>query len=336
MRAPRASPPPCISAMAPIVAAAAKVTQGFLGDRSKYAGFGHNLDSDDLSWTCSGSQRLLHARERQLRPAAGSTSAARPSPISAAVARATCRRTTRACPISWRPSRAWACRWSCSTSNGFPAAWGWSSKALKRMGDIVSRSDAAGGTGWNETSMSRQMPWLLNRRYGTNYPPRVNGTGRLIGFTSWLYGSGTNGRAAVLGSADRGGHRRPTVRLQGRVGERRQDRRVVAAPDQGQRAEALRVPAAQRRWLVGRGVPADEQVDHRRRRPASPATRTSSGSVPSIRPTGPGRGSRRATGRPIGWVRRPVCSTGRAAGRRPRRSATSVARSGPPTRPGPR
>ena len=107
--------------------------------------------------------------------------------------------------------------------HGFPAAWGWSSKALKRMGDIVSRSDAAGGTGWNETSMSRQMPWLLNRRYGTNYPTRVNGTGRLIGFTSWLYGSGTNAAPPSSVSADRGGHHvsdRPSPRTCRRAASR--------------------------------------------------------------------------------------------------------------------
>jgi hypothetical protein len=74
--------------------------------------------------------------------------------------------------------------------HGYSDAWGWSTKALKRMADVVSRSAASGGTGWNETTASRQMPWLLNKRYGTSYPTRVNGTGRLIGFTSWLYGSG--------------------------------------------------------------------------------------------------------------------------------------------------
>ena len=36
------------------LAAAAKVTQGFLGDRTAYAGFNKNLSSAALSWSCSG------------------------------------------------------------------------------------------------------------------------------------------------------------------------------------------------------------------------------------------------------------------------------------------
>ena len=37
------------------LAAAARVTRGFLGDRAAYASFDNNLQSDDLSWSCSGS-----------------------------------------------------------------------------------------------------------------------------------------------------------------------------------------------------------------------------------------------------------------------------------------
>ena len=54
---------------------------------------------------------------------------------------------------------------------------------------FVNRSRAAGGTGWNETQASRQMPWLLNRRLRDVDPARrYSGMGRAIGFTDWLWG----------------------------------------------------------------------------------------------------------------------------------------------------
>jgi hypothetical protein len=56
------------------------------------------------------------------------------------------------------------------------------------MANVVTRSKAAGGTGWNETLSSRQMPWLLDRRLGMTLPRVLTGMGRAIGFTDWLYG----------------------------------------------------------------------------------------------------------------------------------------------------
>lgn len=72
--------------------------------------------------------------------------------------------------------------------NGYTGAYAWTDRALKRMASIVTRSRAAGGTGWNVTTSSRQMPWLLNRRYSLSIPTRASGMGRAIGFTDWLWG----------------------------------------------------------------------------------------------------------------------------------------------------
>ena len=38
--------------------------------------------------------------------------------------------------------------------NGYGSAWLWSNRALKRMANIVTRSKAAGGTGWNQTHLA--------------------------------------------------------------------------------------------------------------------------------------------------------------------------------------
>jgi hypothetical protein len=56
------------------------------------------------------------------------------------------------------------------------------------MASIVTRSRASGGTGWNATLASRQMPWLLNKRYSLRLPTRPSLMGRAIGFTDWLWG----------------------------------------------------------------------------------------------------------------------------------------------------
>jgi hypothetical protein len=72
--------------------------------------------------------------------------------------------------------------------NGYTGAYAWTDRALKRMASIVTRSRASGGTGWNVTTASRQMPWLLNRRYSLSIPTRASGMGRAIGFTDWLWG----------------------------------------------------------------------------------------------------------------------------------------------------
>ena len=48
--------------------------------------------------------------------------------------------------------------------NGYANAWGWSNSALQADGRHRSPAPAnAGGTGWNATNTSRQMPWLAQR-----------------------------------------------------------------------------------------------------------------------------------------------------------------------------
>jgi hypothetical protein len=73
--------------------------------------------------------------------------------------------------------------------NGFPDAWEVQDEALRRMADVVSRSDAAGGPGWNPGRVQLHIPWLLNHRYGTDYPTVPAEYGRSLGYTDWLYGS---------------------------------------------------------------------------------------------------------------------------------------------------
>lgn len=171
------------------LAAAAKVTRGFLGDRSAYAGFTVNLDSDDLSWTCTGSAATYTPED----PACTRSGINLDGAIATDISRGGSLRWPPAdpgIPYQLESIQGAGLQVELLYRNGYPDAWSWSNSALKRAAAIVTRSGAAGGTGWNETTASRQMPWLLNKRYGTSIPTRTSGMGRSIGFTDWLYGGG--------------------------------------------------------------------------------------------------------------------------------------------------
>jgi hypothetical protein len=74
------------------------------------------------------------------------------------------------------------------TVNGYGDAWTWSDSALKRAADFVTRSGRAGGPTWNYSEISQYVPWILNARYGLHLPTRPAGFGRVFGYTDWLYG----------------------------------------------------------------------------------------------------------------------------------------------------
>jgi hypothetical protein len=174
------------------VSQASRITRGFLGDRSAFAGFETNISSAALSWSCTGNASTY-------------------TPVNAACSRrgvdvdgAVVSDVSRSGPLSWPPGstgiayqldsiQGLGLQVELLYQNGYSAAWDWSSDALKRMANFVTRSRASGGTGWNGTKAARQMPWLLNLRYGTNIPTTTAGIGRAIGFTDWLYRGGASG-----------------------------------------------------------------------------------------------------------------------------------------------
>jgi hypothetical protein len=174
------------------VSQASRIARGFLGDRAAYAGFGHNLSSAALSWTCTDSQATY-------------------TPVSPACIRsgvnvdgAVVADISRGGALRWPPGatgvgyqldsiQGLGLQVELLYQNGYTSAWDWSGDALKRMAAVVTRSKASGGVGWNGTLTARQMPWLLNLRYGTNIPTATSGMGRAIGFTDWLYGGGASG-----------------------------------------------------------------------------------------------------------------------------------------------
>lgn len=169
------------------VAAAARVTRGFLGDRSAYRGFTATLSSAALSWSCSGRQATYTPVNPTCTRGGINVGGAVVADIS------------RNGPRRWPPYsdsvayqmesiQGLGLQVELLYQNGYRTAWSWSNSALKRMAGVVTRSRASGGLGWNATRAARQMPWLLNRRYGLRLPTASSGMGRAIGFTDWLWG----------------------------------------------------------------------------------------------------------------------------------------------------
>jgi len=65
---------------------------------------------------------------------------------------------------------------------GYPTLWETSGQALRRATAFMQRA------GWYEdASVAHYVPWLVNKRYGTSFPTRTGGYGRLVGFTDWTH-----------------------------------------------------------------------------------------------------------------------------------------------------
>ena len=171
------------------LAAAARVTKGFLGDRTSYAGFTKNLSSAAIGWSCTGDVSTYAPENGSCTKSGINLDGGVAADIS------------RGGALHWPPAdpgipyqleaiQGVGLQVELLYRNGYSDAWSWSNNGLKRAAAIVTRSGASGGTGWNATNTSRQMPWLLNLRYGTSIPTEHSGIGRGIGFTDWLYGSG--------------------------------------------------------------------------------------------------------------------------------------------------
>lgn len=176
------------------LASASKVTRGFLGDRTAYSSFTDNLSSAAISWACTGNVLTYTPVNGACTLGGINVDGGVAADIS------------RGGALRWPPAdpgipyqldgiQGLGLQVELLSRHGYADAWSWSSSALKRMAAIVTRSGAAGGTAWNGTITGRQMPWLLNRRYGTQLPTAASGMGRAIGFTDWLYGSGSGSAA---------------------------------------------------------------------------------------------------------------------------------------------
>ena len=166
------------------VARAARIMQGFLGDRSIYSNW--QPVEGASSWAC---------KPKVYTPVNGPCVRGGID-LDGAIVRDIDRGGNR----KWPPGRigirytleslqALTLQAELLTVNGYGDAWSWSDNALRRAADFVTRSGRSGGPTWNFSEISQYVPWILNARYGLHLPTKPAGFGRVFGYTDWLYGS---------------------------------------------------------------------------------------------------------------------------------------------------
>jgi hypothetical protein len=161
------------------LARTARVFQGWLGDRSAYAGFKYG----DLSWQADTS-RLVAI------DAAGSTKAYDGSTISLDGALPDEMRrgdTFRWLPTytgyPWEALQGAVLQAEILHHNGYDT-WAWSNKALYRAARFLYNT-----ANWPAVGDDRWQPWLIDARTGAKLPrPTTTTPGKNFGFADWLYG----------------------------------------------------------------------------------------------------------------------------------------------------
>lgn len=159
---------------------AAQVLKGFLGDRASWAKF-QPMEGPDLSWTCYTSATYTPVNGPCTK-GGHSLSGAVISDIS------------RGGSFRWPPADV-AVSYQNESMQGIVLQaellrragydpYSWENQAIKRMAAFVSSY-----SGWNRTSVTKHLPWVLDLRYGLSIPRVAAGYGRAFGYTDWIYGT---------------------------------------------------------------------------------------------------------------------------------------------------
>lgn len=171
---------------------AANTVRGFLGDRTSWAEFNGQKDPlpDNVSpWACDPSPDEFTPVNGPCTISGINLDGAVPADISRGSDGLTEPPSRTGIMYSHETLAGYLLQAELLYRNGYPDIYDVGSQALRRMADFISRSEAAGGPGWNPGRVQYHVPWLLNRRYGTSYPTVPAEYGRAFGFTDWLYGA---------------------------------------------------------------------------------------------------------------------------------------------------
>ncbi len=173
---------------------AANTVRGFLGDRSYWAQFGGQKDplSEVIaSWACDPSAAGFIPVNGPCTKSGINLDGAVPADVSRDGVRLTSPPSNNGIMYTHETLAGYLLQAELLFRNGYPDIYEFRSQAIRRMADFISRSERAGGQGWNPGRVQYHVPWLLNHRYGTNYPTVPAEYGRSLGFTDWLYGGRT-------------------------------------------------------------------------------------------------------------------------------------------------
>jgi hypothetical protein len=166
------------------LARAAAVFKGWLGDRATYHGFHYG---EDLSWQANpdapvGVDPPGAARDGQ------SLDGALPDDM-----RRGCSMRFPPCPTlyPWEAMEGAVVQAELLTRQGYDA-WNWGDQALRRAATFLFKLHSRyGASDWGAPAGHAWVPWLLNARYGTQFPVRSPAQpGKGMGFTDWTAAAG--------------------------------------------------------------------------------------------------------------------------------------------------
>jgi hypothetical protein len=173
------------------VGEAANTVRGFLGDRASWSQFNGQKDalpSSAAPWACSPSQATFTPVNGPCTLAGLDLDGAIPVDISRGGGAPPDEPSTTGIMYTLETLAGYLLQVELLYRNGYPEMYDVQSQAIRRIADFVSRTEAAGGPGWNPGRVQNHIPWLLNARYDTTYPTVPAEYGRSFGFTDWLYG----------------------------------------------------------------------------------------------------------------------------------------------------
>jgi hypothetical protein len=158
---------------------AAKVFDGWAGDRSAYAGF----DYGDLSWQTDPRNPV------GVLPAGATMGGLAVDGAMPDDMRRGCGFSVPPCHTNyaWEAMQGAVVQATILSRRGYDA-WNWQNRAILRAVSFISRLDGQYGSWWAATDDEWQ-PWIINRVYGTRFPTRAaGGPGKIMGWTDWSVG----------------------------------------------------------------------------------------------------------------------------------------------------
>lgn len=166
------------------LAKAANVFKGYLGDRSAYSGFKYG----DLSWQCDPSKPVGINPDGCTRSGID-VGGAIPDDMRRGDS---LRYPPASTDYPWTAMQGVAMQAELLSRQGYDS-YNWSNKAVKRSVEYLFQLSRKAGSGWWADSDEAWVPWLVNSRYGSNYPTTSNPkSGRVGNFTDWTHANKNN------------------------------------------------------------------------------------------------------------------------------------------------
>jgi hypothetical protein len=161
------------------LARAAAVFKGYVGDRAVYSGFNYG---DDLSWQADEQAPV------GIDPPGASKDGIALDGVLPDDMRRGCPLRDPPCPTlyPWEAMQGLVVQAELLSRQGYDA-WDWGDQALRRAATyLFALHDREGHEDWGAPGGDQWIPWLLNARYGTDFPTtKPARPGKGMGFTDW-------------------------------------------------------------------------------------------------------------------------------------------------------